>query len=228
MSRGEVGQGDAVPDNFGWERRIAERATSVSLPLSEAQIAGLASHARAVLRENALLHLTTIVEPEEFLERHIGESLEGAAMVGSSATGLLLDLGSGNGYPGIPIALAVPGLRVFLAEASTKRARFLSSLIEGLGRPGTEVHEQQVQRGADIFELGPIDLLTSRATGGWERILPRLAGNLAPNGKILLWSGENMETIAKRVVWRRRLAIADRRPLPGRDRSFIWCLRATD
>jgi hypothetical protein len=37
-----------------------------------------------------------------------------------------------------------------------------------------------------------------------------------------------METIAKRVVWRRRLAIVDRRPLPGRDRSFIWCLKATD
>ena len=98
---------------------IAERAKSVGIVLSKLSCHALAAHARAVLEANKRLHLTAITQPAAFFERHLGEAFEGAALLPASIKGVLLDLGSGNGYPGIPLAIARPGCR----RCSPKRRR---------------------------------------------------------------------------------------------------------
>ena len=54
-----------------------------------------------------------------------------------------------------------------------------------------------------------------------ERILPRLAGCLEPDGALLVWAGEAMEAVMEREAWR-RYRFVERRALPGRDRSWVW------
>lgn len=211
-----------LPDDF--ELRIAARATACGVELSPDALRALAEHARSVVRESDELHLTAIEDPEEFLERHLGESFEGAALIGPESEGTLLDLGSGQGYPALPIAMARPRLSVLLAEASSRKARFLRQTLHDLANPRIEVLEVQVQRPADIVDLPPLDWITSRAMGGWTKILPRLVPCLAPEGQILIWAGADVEKIAHRVVWR-RLALVDQRPLPGREQSWIWRFR---
>jgi len=208
-----------------WERWIEERAAASSLDIDRSRVVALAEHARRVLRAGAELHLTTIVDPREFLERHLGESFEGAALLDAAVEGAALDLGSGNGYPGIPIAAARPGLRLRLSEASVKKATFLRQVVAD-GGWSIEVIERQVQRAADLDgHGGPFRLITCRAVGGWAKILPRLVPALAPTGEILLWAGDEVPAIATRVVWR-RLSVADRHALPGREQSWIWRIRA--
>ena len=95
---------------FELKARIRARASDCGIDLTDAAVEALADHARAVLRENEQLHLTTITEPEEFVERHLGESFEGAAMLPPDIEGQFLDVGSGNGYPGLVLGAARPGL----------------------------------------------------------------------------------------------------------------------
>jgi 16S rRNA (guanine527-N7)-methyltransferase len=208
----------------GLEGSIAARAAVAGIQLPHAAVLALAGHASAVLAANPLLHLTTVTDPVELVERHIGESLEGAALLEPGIEGVLVDLGSGNGYPGLPLAAARPGLRAVLIEASPKKARFLVEVVEIDGFAGTAVLERQVQRAADLDEVSPVRVLTARAVGSWEKILPRLVGALDVEGRVLLWAGEAVETVRRRPAWR-TLDLDCRHALPGRERSWIWVFR---
>ena len=211
----------------GIEQAIVTRAAQSRIELSPASARVLAAHATAVLAANAALHLTTVVDLDEFVERHLGEAFEGAAQLDADISGALLDLGSGNGYPGIAVAAARPGLRAVLAEAAAKKARFLREVIVETPIAGVEVLESQVQRAGDIEEIGPVRVITARALGSWEKILPRVAPALHPDGQILLWAGETVETVRTREAWRKKLALESRHPLPGRERSWVWVFRNT-
>ena len=205
---------------------IVARAAACGLHLSPAAAAAIRGHARLVLERNALLHLTTIVEPSGFLERHLGESFEGAALLPAGVRGLLLDLGSGNGYPGIPIALVRPGLIPILAESSAKKAAFLREALAAAGLAAGTVLERSVQRTADVEQLDRLAVIASRAAGGWERIVPKVAKRLAPGGRILLWAGADLERILGRTTWK-AFELERLRELPGRSNAKIALLKPT-
>jgi hypothetical protein len=78
-----------------------------------------------------------------------------------------------------------------------------------------------VQRAADLGDARPLRLLVCRAMGSWQKVLPRLAAALEPAGELLLWAGPEVETVARRTAWS-RLQLAQRKPLPGRERSWVW------
>ncbi len=208
-------------DGFPMEERIVRRAAGSGITLAPEIAAGLATHAREVLRINPLVHLTSITAPNQYLQRHLGESFEGASMLDADAQGLLLDLGSGNGYPGIPVAAVRQGLELVMAEASAKKAEFLRQCVGFTGPGKARVLEGQVQRAADLGELPPLRALVSRAMGNWAKVLPRLASALAENGEILLWGGADVETVLSRAAWS-KLRLAEKKPLPGREASWIW------
>lgn len=202
------------------ESWIADRALACGVDLVPGAIRLLAIHVQRVFAEAEALHLTSIRAPGVFFERHVGESLEGAALIPRGTLGAAFDLGSGNGYPAIPIAAAHPGLRIYLAEVSRRKAAFLRSVVES-GLPNAVVLERHVQRATDIADLPPLGVITARAVGGWGRVLPRLAPKLESSGRIMVWAGSAADEIAGRVAWR-GLALEHRRELPGRTRSWIF------
>lgn len=202
---------------------IVARALAVGIVLSKPAAQALAAHARAVLVANERLHLTAITQPEAFFERHLGEAFEGAALLPEKIRGVLLDLGSGNGYPGIPLAIARPGLVPVLAEASTKKAEFLREALAAAGLGRGRVLEARVARTVDVDDLPPVAVLATRAMGGWERIVPKLVTRLAPNGLVLIWAGADAEAIMARAAWA-RLRVEKTRSLPGREQSKVYRL----
>ena len=78
-----------------------------------------------------------------------------------------------------------------------------------------------VRHARDLPSVGGVRLLLSRAMRGWDKIMPRVAACLGPDGELLLWAGSDMESVARRKAWQ-TLQLLERRPLPGRDRSWIW------
>jgi len=204
------------------EAAVAARAQRAGLSLSPQTVAALAAHARAVLEADPRLHLTAVKDPVEFLERHIGESLEGAALLPPNGTGVLVDVGSGNGYPGVPLGLARPGLRIVLVEASRRKADFLEEATAALPAGRFSVLCAQVQRPEDLQGVAP-GFLASRAMGNWARVVPRLARALPPGGIVLLWAGEEADAIFRRDAWR-ALRVVRRQPILERQRSWIWVL----
>jgi 16S rRNA (guanine527-N7)-methyltransferase len=90
-----------------------------------------------LLKWNARTNLTAIRDPEEIVRRHFGESLFAARHLGDPDT--LLDLGSGAGFPGLPIALLHPEIRVILAESQNKKSTFLREAVRTLGLQNVEI-----------------------------------------------------------------------------------------
>ncbi len=202
---------------------ILERARAAGIALSPSSAGALAAHARAVLEANPRLHLTAITQPDAFFERHLGEAFEGAALLPASVQGLLLDLGSGNGYPGIPLAIARPGLVPVLAEASPKKAEFLREALLAAGLGHGRVLEARIARREDLVGVAPLSVVATRAMGGWERIVPKLASCLAAEGCVLVWAGGDAESIMARTSWA-KLRVQKSRTLPGRDESKVYRL----
>jgi 16S rRNA (guanine527-N7)-methyltransferase len=92
----------------------------------------LSDYLDLLLKWNARTNLTAIRDPEEIVRRHFGESLFAAQHLHPAAT-TLLDLGSGAGFPGLPIALLRPEIAVTLAESQNKKATFLREAVRTLG-----------------------------------------------------------------------------------------------
>jgi 16S rRNA (guanine527-N7)-methyltransferase len=90
-----------------------------------------------LLKWNARTNLTAIRDPEEIVRRHFGESLFTARHIGPCDT--LLDLGSGAGFPGLPIALLHPEIRITLAESQNKKSTFLREAARTLSLQNVEI-----------------------------------------------------------------------------------------
>ena len=103
---------------------------------------GLARYLELLLRWNRVVGLTSARTVDEVVRRHVAESLLCAAAL--PACDALLDLGSGAGFPGIPVQLARPELRVTLAEANGRKAAFLRETVRELGLD-TEVFAGRAQ-----------------------------------------------------------------------------------
>ena len=119
----------------------------------------LSAYLDLLLKWNARTNLTAIRDPEEIVRSHFGESLFVATHLPDCTT--LLDLGSGAGFPGLPIQLARPGLRVTLAEAQNKKASFLREAVRTFGL-STEVWADRVEnmpadRRFDVVALRAVD-----------------------------------------------------------------------
>jgi 16S rRNA (guanine527-N7)-methyltransferase len=132
-----------------------------------------------LLRWNARVNLTAIRDGEGILSRHFVESIACARAL-PAGIGSLLDLGSGGGFPGIPIALCRPEIAVTLAESQGKKAAFLQEAVRVLGLP-TKVHSRR----AELLEI-QFDCVALRAVDRMEEAvsaasrLVALRGWLAP------------------------------------------------
>lgn len=108
----------------------------------DALLQNLAIYLELLLRWNVRTNLTAIRSPEQIVTRHFGESLFVARHLPQCQT--VLDLGSGAGFPGIPIQLALPHLAVTLGEVQNKKASFLREVVRSLELP-TEVWSRRVE-----------------------------------------------------------------------------------
>ena len=101
--------------------------------LSDAQLEALDDHVRLLLAWNEAINLSGIRDPAAIALEHVLDSLTALPILRRAAVTELLDLGSGAGYPGLPLAIMLPTSRVLLVESIGKKARFLAVVAEALG-----------------------------------------------------------------------------------------------
>ncbi len=112
---------------------LQKGAESFGIQLTNQQVDQFFEYYRLLVQWNEFMNLTAITEMEEVMEKHFVDSLalSKAAEVGNIET--LIDVGTGAGFPGIPLKIAYPHLRVVLLDSLNKRVKFLSTVIEALG-----------------------------------------------------------------------------------------------
>jgi len=158
----------------------------VRQPPAEPQLLSFATYLDLLKRWNQTVPLTSIDEDAEIVARHFGESI----FVGSLLPierGRLADVGSGAGFPGFPLKIAFPELRVTLVESNIKKCAFLREVQGTLGLTGIEV----VRSRYEDFPAVPasFDFVCSRALGGYKRLLQWSRPLLCPRGRVILWLG---------------------------------------
>ena len=156
-----------------------------------------------LLRWNARINLTAIRDPEEIVTRHFGESLFAARYLFpcvssmssvvkalDSANVRLADLGSGAGFPGLPIKLWAPSISLTLIESNHKKAAFLREVTRALSLTDIDIQNAR----AESLPPSTFDVVTLRAVERFPQALPVAASLLAPAGRLaLLISSSQLE-----------------------------------
>jgi 16S rRNA (guanine527-N7)-methyltransferase len=153
-------------------------------------------------RWNQAVSLTSIRDPAEMVERHFVEPAMLRASL-DAAGPVMLDVGSGAGAPGLPLAILEPGRTCLLVEANSRKAAFLREVIDAVELEHAEVLEGRLEELiADGVLEGPVHIVTSRAwTSGWGPMLGWVAPLMVPGGRALVLITE--ETLR---AFRRNLA----------------------
>jgi 16S rRNA (guanine527-N7)-methyltransferase len=168
-----------------------------------------------LLRWNKKIALTTITDPPDIVRFHFGESMFAASAV-PIKEGRLADVGTGAGFPGLPLKLVLPSLDLVLIESNAKKASFLSECIRELNLTGVQVYRGRFE---DIrAEENRFDFVTARALGGYSDLGAWSQRQLTPGGSLVLWLGERdaME-IRKSSILKWRAPV----PITGSDRRVL-------
>lgn len=132
----------AIADGGGFARARRELIAGLAaLCLSPALAEPLIEYQRHLARWNRAYNLTAVRDPEQMARRHLLDSLAVLPYVETP----LLDVGSGAGLPGLPLAIARPDLAVTLLDAAGKKARFLRHIVRELRLPNVEVVESRIE-----------------------------------------------------------------------------------
>lgn len=169
-----------------------------------------------LLKWNSRISLTTVVDPVEILKFHIGESLFAASAV-PIENGRLADVGSGAGFPGLPLAMLLPNLDVILIESNLKKATFMSEVIRTLGLKNATVSRGRMEEMA-FHDSNRFDFVTARALGHYEKLLAWSKNALTPAGNVALWIGSDEAARVSMIgAWKWLSPI----PIPDSERRVI-------
>src|SRR6266849_6850548 len=201
----------ALPD----KERIGRALADFGVRLSPEQTGQIISYLRLLLIWNGKVNLTAIRDPVEILYRHFCESMFAGVSV-PIESGRLADVGSGAGFPGLPMKILRPGLQVSLIESNVKKATFLAEVIRELNLSDARVI---VGRYEDLGEeIAPVDFICSRAVGEFDRFLCWAAEEALNAKHVVLWvGGKDVEAIRRNVGWKWRDTIG----IPHSLRRFL-------
>lgn len=170
-----------------------------NLPVYDDQIVQIQQYIGILLAWTDKVNLTAIRDPLEILYRHFCESMFPGISV-PIENGRLADVGSGGGFPGLPLKILRPGLQVFLVESNLKKATFLAEVIRELGLRDAQVLVRRYEELGE--EIAPLDYVCARALGEYPKFLDWAHSDRLAAKQVVLWIGANdLQEIKKVLTW---------------------------
>ena len=139
--------------------QVSAILTPFGVKLSDHQIAAFSKYLDLIIRWNRVISLTAVNDPEEIVERHFGESIFAASIV--PLHGRLADVGSGAGFPGVPLKILAPEMEVLLLEPNLKKSVFLIEVCAALDLKRIEITRRRYEDKPPHFELFDINRFSS-------------------------------------------------------------------
>ena len=174
------------------ERAVLRDLAQLYAPQEDAELieAMLATYLEEILSWTRDSNLVAQADLGRLASRHVSESLEGLRMLDARAPERLIDVGSGGGFPGMPLAILRPSINVTLVESRRRKGLFLQRVVGALALPNVRVLVERAER----VELEPedrADVATARAVAGLDALLPLLEPLVKPGGLALLYKGSS-------------------------------------
>ncbi|HTZ46064.1 MAG TPA: 16S rRNA (guanine(527)-N(7))-methyltransferase RsmG [Verrucomicrobiae bacterium] len=181
------------------EETIRHAMNEFRIPVEDKQILLIQKYMRILRQWNEKLNLTAIRDPLEILYRHFCECMYAAVAVPGDF-GRLADIGSGAGFPGIPLKIARPEVQLFLVESNIKKGTFLAEVVRELELTDARVLISRYEELSE--ELAPLDYVCSRAVGEFGPFLEWAASDRLSARRTLLWiGGRDLDEVRKSPRW---------------------------
>lgn len=167
---------------------------------------------------NAHTNITRISSKEDFYLKHIEDSLAllpfvGGTEAGASRVSRLIDIGTGAGYPGVPLAVECPRLQVVLNDSTLKKIKYAQSVIDALPLPNAgAVWARAEKLSAQKEHRAQYDFVTARAVAETKELIPLAAPFLRAGGRALFMKAKNVETeisSAERAAQKSRMRLKE-------------------
>lgn len=167
-----------------WKNLIKEGAEILDIQIDQGHMDKFAVHALELMKWTTKTNLTTITDPLEVAVKHYLDSLVPAPMIEPDST--LLDIGSGGGFPGIPLKILMPSLSVTLIDASRKKVSFLMHVIRTLGLDHIVArHIRAEDLAKERYLANTYDVIISRALSSMDDMVAMARPLLAEGGVIM-------------------------------------------
>ena len=172
-----------------WNDFLLRHLQAIQVHADRGQIQLLAAHARLLLEWNRRVNLTAVTHPQDLALKHYVDSALPLTTIPSQAT--LLDMGTGAGFPGIPLKILNPNLRVVLIDASRKKISFLNHFIRNSGLVDIEARHIRAENMGDRDYRGPrFDVIISRAFSKLAKFIALAQPLVASNGAMIAMKGK--------------------------------------
>lgn len=156
------------------------------LPHRDVVVEKASKHLALIEAANQHFNLTRITGPREAAIKHVLDSILPWRLFAGAAR--VLDAGTGAGFPGIPLSMALPETRLTLSESIQKKARFVQSAVEQLGLANVEATSRRAEEIAPGFEI-----VTARAVAPISRAIGLFAPAVKAGARLLMYKGPDVE-----------------------------------
>lgn len=183
--------------NYNFDKFI-EEVNSISITLTETQLEQFRIYYEMLVEKNKVMNLTGITEWDEVLEKHFLDSISLIRAIDLNQELTVMDMGTGAGFPGIPLKIAFPKLKVTLADSLNKRVLFLQEVIDALKLEGIEaIHGRAEDLARDKKYREQYDLSVSRAVANLSTLSEYCLPFVKIGGQFISYkSGEIEEEVA--------------------------------
>ncbi len=174
--------------------------------LSPSQLQAISTYIDLLSHWNSRINLTAIRDPEQIVTRHFGESLFAAQalcparVAAGDSPAHVIDIGSGAGFPGVPIKIWAPDIHLTLIESNQKKATFLREVARTLRLTNVDVFASRAEDFPSAGSLAESRTVILRAVERFARILPVAASFVSPGGRLALLVGEAQIRDAHQLV----------------------------
>jgi 16S rRNA (guanine527-N7)-methyltransferase len=181
------------------EETVRRALGEFQISVDSEQVVLIQRYMKTLLRWNEKLNLTAIRDPLEILYRHFCESMFAAGAIPVDK-GRLADIGSGPGFPGIPLKIIRPELELCLVESNIKKGTFLAEVVRELQLKNTRVMISRYEELGE--ELTPLDYVCSRAVGEFQPFLEWAGSERVQASQVIFWiGGRDLEEVRKLRNW---------------------------
>ncbi len=171
-----------------WNQMIVTGAETLGVQVSDSQVAQFGTHIRELLLWNQKTNVTAITQPFEVAIKHVVDSLAIATWIHPEDS--VLDVGSGGGFPGIPLKILMPSLSVTLIDSSRKKNSFQRHVIRTLGLENIAARQTRVETLSAAPDcLNAFSVIVCRAFTDLARFVETAMPLLAPNGMMIAMKG---------------------------------------